>query len=219
MSTHAADLFTVMDALGVAEAAVIGWSMGCQVGLEAIRLRPSAIRGFVMLSGTYGRPFDDSAVRAVAPVLPAVWKTFARFPAPAQALLGAVQSNNRLLLPLLDLIRFKTAAAEPEVFLTQVACTASVETRTYMRTMLELSAHDAWDVLTDVRCPTLVLACRKDILTPAAVARRIAATIPNARCVVLEGLSHFGLIEDPDRVHAELDPFLASLAVAPVAAA
>lgn len=205
MQTHAADLFTVMDALGLEEAVVVGWSMGCQVALEAIRLRPAAIRGLVLLSGTYGRPFHDSIVGPVARWLPLLWRGVQSQPWTASALLRLGRATPRLTLPLLAAVRFTAPSVSPPVFLAQLAGVAATDMRTYMRTMLELGDHDAWDVLATIACPALVIACTGDILTPASVARRIAAQIPGGECVVLEGLSHFGLIEDPDTVNGHIE--------------
>lgn len=205
MRTHAADLLAVMDALGLAEAVVVGWSMGCQAALEAIRLRPSAVRGLVLLSGTYGRPFHDSVAAPVAHLLPRLWRGVQRFPAPVAAMMRFGRSTPRLTLPLLASIRFTAPHVAPPVFMAQLTGVAATDMRTYMRTMEQLGHHDAWDVLGTIRCPSLVIACTEDILTPAPVAQRIAAQIPGAECVVLEGLSHFGLIEDPDTVNGLLD--------------
>lgn len=205
MQTHAADLLTVMGALGLRDAVVVGWSMGCQVALEAIRRCPSAVRGLVLLSGTYGRPFHDSIAAPVARWLPALWRGAQRFPAPLSAMMRLGRATPRLTLPLLASISFTAPTVSPPVFMAQLTGVAATNMRTYMRTMEQLGHHDAWDVLGRIACPTLVIACTGDILTPAAVAKRIAAQIPGGACVVLEGLSHFGLIEDPDTVNGHIE--------------
>ena len=207
MQAHASDLLAVLDATGVGRAVVVGWSMGCQVGLEAIRQRPGAVRGLVLLSGSYGRPFHDSALHRVAPALPLLWQTLARFTWPADLLLASGVGIPRLSLPLLAAVRFTTRAVTPAVFQAQMRCVRSADRRTYMRTLLELGRHDAFDVLPSITCPTLVVSCTRDYLTPVGAARRIAAAVPGAECVILEGLSHFGLIEDPDRVNRLLEDF------------
>ncbi len=59
-----------------------------------------------------------------------------------------------------------------------------------------------------IAAPTLVLAQAEDRLVPAAHTLGIAAEIPGARTVLLQGLGHVGTIEAPARVAAAILPFL-----------
>jgi pimeloyl-ACP methyl ester carboxylesterase/DNA-binding winged helix-turn-helix (wHTH) protein len=58
-------------------------------------------------------------------------------------------------------------------------------------------ATDVTDLLPRVRTPTLVLHCRDDAVQPLDEGRRLAAGIPGARFVVLEGRNHVLLAGDP----------------------
>ena len=61
-----------------------------------------------------------------------------------------------------------------------------------------------------VQAPTLVLHCRDDRMCPSKVGRRMAAAIPNARFVELEGANH-ALLEGTaafDQFFAEVAPFI-----------
>ena len=74
-------------------------------------------------------------------------------------------------------------------------------------------AHDNIDVLEllpQVRVPTLVLHCRDDAVVPFDEGRRLAAGIPGARFVALEGRNHLILETDPgwSRFAAEVKAFL-----------
>lgn len=59
-----------------------------------------------------------------------------------------------------------------------------------------------------IRCPTLVLACEEDQGNSPDMARRMAALIPGARTVILPRLRHMALAEDPPAVSRALVPFL-----------
>src|SRR5277367_1961880 len=52
---HVRDLDNVRRALGDGEVVLFGHSMGCQVSLEAFRLRPEKVRGLVLICGSSGR--------------------------------------------------------------------------------------------------------------------------------------------------------------------
>ena len=69
---------------------------------------------------------------------------------------------------------------------------------------------DVTDLLPRVRVPTLVLHCRNDAMQPFEVGRRLAAGIPGARLVVLEGRNHLVLESDPawSRLLHEIRGFL-----------
>ncbi len=60
-----------------------------------------------------------------------------------------------------------------------------------------LDQIDVEDLLSDVKAPTLVLHCRDDAVVPFEEGRRLAAMIPGARFVALEGQNHLILESDP----------------------
>ena len=71
---------------------------------------------------------------------------------------------------------------------------------------------DVSDLLAQVRVPTLVLQCRNDAVQPFDEGRRLAAGIPGARFVPLEGSNHIILASDPawPRFIEEISNFLQS---------
>src|SRR5258708_11079042 len=84
---HVEDLFVILEKLGVEQAVLMGWSMGVQVSLEALRRRPSLARGLVLLNGTFGRPFTTLPGGTIAahlvPRILRVLRYFHRFSARA----------------------------------------------------------------------------------------------------------------------------------------
>jgi pimeloyl-ACP methyl ester carboxylesterase len=71
---------------------------------------------------------------------------------------------------------------------------------------------DVTDLLQRVTAPTLVLHCRDDAVQPFEEGRRLAAGIPGARFVALEGRNHSILQGDPgwERFFDEIRVFLRS---------
>lgn len=69
---------------------------------------------------------------------------------------------------------------------------------------------DVAALATKVQAPTLVLHCRDDRMCPLNEGRRMAAAIPNARFVELEGANHALLEGTPafEQFFAEVEPFL-----------
>ena len=64
-----------------------------------------------------------------------------------------------------------------------------------------LSDFDTLDSLHKVSQPTLIVVGSKDIRTPPERSKLIHEKIPNSKLVILEGLKHGFIIEDPERVN------------------
>mgnify|MGYP000857397303 CR=1 FL=1 len=71
-----------------------------------------------------------------------------------------------------------------------------------------IAAHDALDVLPQIRCPALAMAGAQDGETPPAYAREIARLIPNGNLSVIPGAGHIANLEAADAVTARLRVFL-----------
>ncbi|MBA3745532.1 alpha/beta hydrolase [Sporichthya sp.] len=69
----------------------------------------------------------------------------------------------------------------------------------------EFDRHDKEAALPVLqRCPTLIVAAERDMLTPAAHSRAMAAVLPKAELLVLPKSGHLVQLEDPDEVNAAL---------------
>lgn len=86
--------------------------------------------------------------------------------------------------------------------------TTSPENAARIREML--NEIDVTDVIGEVKCPVLVLHRRGDGVAPFEEGRRLAAMLPDARFVALEGDNHLILEEEPEwpRFVAEVSAFL-----------
>jgi 3-oxoadipate enol-lactonase len=71
-----------------------------------------------------------------------------------------------------------------------------------------MQAWDAWDRIGAIRCPALVLHGTDDRLVSAENARRLAAAIPRAKLVLLDGAGHVYHSEQADRADEALLTFL-----------
>lgn len=207
MQRHARDILAILEHLEIASAIFVGWSMGVQVSLEAIRLQPERVAGFVALLGTYGRPFRTAFPMPIARGIEGLFGFLNRNPAVAQGALNLAVALPRVAFFALSRALFVGPDADPVVFDANVRSVAGVEKTLYTRTMLELAAHDASDVLPLVRCPALIIAGQRDHLTPPAVAMRMASVIPDAAYHEVTGGTHFAMIEQPELINGWLLAF------------
>ena len=66
-----------------------------------------------------------------------------------------------------------------------------------------------------ISCPALVITGDEDYGNGPAMTQAIAAEIQGASAVVLKGLRHMALVEDPDAVNTLIRAFLDTLSLAP----
>ncbi len=78
----------------------------------------------------------------------------------------------------------------------------------FLRMLRAAGEHSAWDVLPDVKVPTLVIAGERDTFTPASLAREMARAIPGAELMMIERGSHVAAIERPVDVDNRIITFL-----------
>ena len=62
-----------------------------------------------------------------------------------------------------------------------------------------------------IECPTLVMTGDEDYGNGPEMTRAIAAEIPGAKSVILKGLRHMALAEDPDAISRTIVEFLNSI--------
>jgi 3-oxoadipate enol-lactonase len=101
---------------------------------------------------------------------------------------------------------------DPDGVALALDCIASTPEAAYRSTVLAMLGFDLREALPSIAVPTLVLSGTKDPNAPAAAMERMAARIPGARYVALEGVGHLAHLEQPARFNAALDMFLQEVA-------
>ncbi len=76
------------------------------------------------------------------------------------------------------------------------------------KTLVNLVNVDLRDIISNIKCPTLLIWGDKDTATPLSDAKIIESLIPDAGLCVLEGAGHFAFIEQPYKTQAILRSFI-----------
>ena len=196
----ASDMMTVLDALQIERAVLLGHSMGTQVALEAYRAAPERNMGLGLFCGSYGRvthTFHGSDL--LHQVLPTIISAAERFTGVGRAIWGCVPSSVAFSMArlggevdgnLIDEADFKrywehVTLMDPKIFLNMLK---------------RAGDHSAEDLLPTINTPTLVIAAEKDMFTPQALAKQLADDIPGAEFVLIKNGSHAAPVEQPDTV-------------------
>lgn len=205
VSSTVRDLLAVAEAAGVARALLVGHSFGVQVACETWRFAPRLVAGLVAVAGAAGTPLGTVLGRNVAALLfPAL--AAGRWPArrladgvtarmvrsPAAYWTGRLIGGIGPAAPRGQLDRYfrHLAAMDPELLL---------------RMGRAMQEHSSADLLPSIDVPAVVLAGGADRMTRPRHGRTLAASLPDARYVEVDGATHVLPIERPDAVVAAVD--------------
>jgi pimeloyl-ACP methyl ester carboxylesterase len=184
--THAADLWRLVDHLGLDRVVLVGLSMGGRIALEAALLAPARVDSLVLLDALLdGVPWDDEAARGMAAV-------------GEQLRLGGLDAAKSAWLrhPF-----FTPARRNPEIAeqLEQMVgdCSGQIWT--------ERDPHGPWSdalhLLPTLTVPTTVVVGELDVPCFREMAHVLAARLPHARKIVVADAGHMVNMEAPEAVN------------------
>lgn len=193
----ARDAAAVLEALGIAEAHVAGFSMGGAIAQELALARPELVAS-LLLVGTWCR--TDAYQR----------RLFETWAWTAQR----AESDEQFARSMLLWVYTRRAHADGSIerWVDQALTEEHPQPLdAFLRTIEAIADHDTADRLGELDTPTLVIAGDEDAIFPPAVQRELAGRIAGARLELLPGEAHQPFQEAPyhfDRLAVE---FLASV--------
>jgi pimeloyl-ACP methyl ester carboxylesterase len=205
---HAHDLDAVRRSLGDGPVVLVGHSMGCQVALEAFRLRPEKVRGIVLICGSSGRithTFKGSNV--MAQILPRFIERIDAYPEIARAIWSRVPPEIALQVALLT-GEVDRSAIVPEDLMPYMKHMVDIDLPMFLRMLMSAGEHSAADLLPHIDVPTLVIAGEHDSFTPPRYAEEMAAALPHAELMMVPGGTHVVPLERKELVAARVEKFL-----------
>ncbi|AKM30779.1 alpha/beta hydrolase [Pandoraea faecigallinarum] len=181
--------------------ALAGHSMGGRVALEVLRRAPHRVSHLALLDTGYQALPDGEAADKERGGRAAL---LARSRAHGMRAMGQVWATgmvhpDRIGTPCFDAILDMIERSNPDQFAAQIHAL--------------LGRPDATALLSDVRCPTLVLCGRQDTWSPLSRHEVMAARISGAVLSVIEDSGHMSPMERPEAVAAAMRAWLARPAV------
>lgn len=195
MAEMADDAVALLDALGIARAHVLGFSMGATIALQLALDAPHRLNRLVLVSGHAFNALDHQAGEPL-PAPPAWWSD------------DPVERWRRLMPEVVgpDYRGRLTASA-----LTLHAEADRGNRATWpgaMRQVATRSGLDMRDRLVEVKAPTLVVHGEQDTVVPREHGKVLAAGIPGARLRMLPRVGHLPLTEEPQETARAILEFL-----------
>jgi surfactin synthase thioesterase subunit len=165
--------------------------MGGYVALEIMRQAPERVAALALV-GTSARPDAPATSEARRA---AIAKSETAFDAVVQELVEKMLPPSRHGDgPLVDSVKAMAQAVGRAGFVRQQTAI--------------IGRPDSRPLLAQIRCPTLVLCGREDRVLPLEMSEEMAAAIPGATLVVLDGTGHLSPLEQPERVTEALREWL-----------
>jgi pimeloyl-ACP methyl ester carboxylesterase len=181
----------LLDAAGVAKAALVGHSMGSLVAVETALRFPGRVTRLALVGSSIPMPVSDVLLDAAKNDPAAAFAMLNDWGHAPRAKLGASPSPGMTLMG--SHLRLLERSHPGAVHADLRACSD------YQPGEAKLRA---------IGCPALVITGRRDLLTPAKSGAALAEVIAKARLVKLEGSGHSVTTEDPDGVLIALRGFL-----------
>lgn len=205
---HARDLDAVRHAIGDPEVVLFGHSMGCQVVLEHYRLHREKVRGIVLVCGSSGRiTHTFKGTNVMAQWLPRVIERVEAHPELARAIWSRVPPEIALQVALVT-GEVDKAAIRPEDLMPYMKHMVDIDVPMFLRMLRSAGDHSALDLLPQIDAPALVVAGDRDTFTPPRYAEEMAAAMPHAELLMVQGGTHVVPLERKDLVAARVEKFL-----------
>ena len=189
------DVLAVLDAVGSESAHLFATADGAPLGIVAAASHPDRVAGLVLYAPSARLLEDDgyagnpaSRLSVIEAWMPEAWGTERR-------------SNLAVSMPsMADDPRWRAGYARMQ----RRSCTPRAATEYWLLN----ERIDVREVLPVVSVPTRVVHCAGDPLFPVAHGRYVAAHIPDAKFVELDGVDHFPWVENGEQLADELEEFV-----------
>ena len=215
---HVRDMAAVMDATGVTQAVIAGWSMGVQVCIQAAADLSDRVAGVLLINGTYGRVFETAfSVPGSRHLLPRINQAAILLAPALPPIIGAL-TRQRWFLPAMERMGIVDKRLDREVFLAIATGFDQLDFDVYHRIMARLNEHDGELALSRIEVPLLMIAGDRDAMTPPSVRHVVHKRVPHAESHVIPGGTHYTLPEYPDAVISRVRRFFADHYAAELAA-
>jgi pimeloyl-ACP methyl ester carboxylesterase len=200
ISEMARDALEFIDALGLTEIDLLGWSMGGFVALAMTLARPGLVRRLIVAGSNPGgvpgaRPSPDKVWEiAPKPVNDDEDFLYLFFPETPSARAAGIASLRRLDAPLAE-------------------SGATISADGWGRQMQAITTwasgeDNAWDRLGELTMPVLVANGAHDVMTDAYNTYAMATRLPNATAVLYSDAGHGFLFQHPERFGRQILDFL-----------
>lgn len=190
---YTSDILGLLDALKIEKTSVAGLSMGGYIALDFARIAPSRLTSLILID-TKEQADDEQTRQNRMKAVESIRKT-RRTREFVEAMLPKLLGDaSRRRSDLVDTVRSLMASASLTAVVAALHAMAS--------------RPDSTAVLTEIRCPVLLVAGSEDEITPPEITRRMGDAIAHSTVTIIEGAGHLPPIETPVEFNQAVSSFL-----------
>ena len=219
LEDRASEIEAVMDAVGFKQAVIAGQSDGGPVAMLFAATRPERTRSLILISTVAYWAFDgwDDLDRDPAEMRARFLAELGEHYTPSIEQLGRFQKAGRTVRSEWGSGATASLSAPSVRSIRQLAMCERMSASPGMARASFEAAYlvDVRPILPTLAVPTLVIHAREDPAVPVQGGRYIAAHIPDARYLEVEGVDHAPFLTEPDKILAEIEEFLTGSHAAP----
>ncbi len=202
------DLKSVLDALQIKKAILVGYSLGVQVTLEFYKRYPGRVMAIIPCLGTYGKPMDTFYNSPFSKYLYEIVTLIgARFPKQGNWISRFLLKNPFWyqlggLLKMID-----TGMASKEDASAYIDHILGLDPAFFTNLLKSVQGHSTETVLKKVKIPSLVIGGEYDQFTPVWIAKKMHRTIPGSEIFIVKKGTHAALLEQPELINLRIEKF------------
>ncbi|WP_052664201.1 alpha/beta fold hydrolase [Nitriliruptor alkaliphilus] len=211
----ASDVQAVLEAEGAEDVAVVGHSMGCQVGLQLWRQAPELVGSLSLITGPYASPLHTFyGSKLGTHLFPFAYFGVPLLPRPVQR---AITKLPRLpmAIQVARLLRALGPLTPDDGMDLYFQHFGEVDPLVALKIVRGMHEFDAGPWLAEVTAPTLILVGGRDTFCPPEVGEAMLAVLPEAELGVMPEATHGAPIEFPLEIADRIADFLARRAGRP----
>jgi len=193
------DTVGLMNALGIQQAHVLGVSMGGRIAQELAIEYPQRVKSLILAATSTKMPPREKHV----------------FDTAARMLKEGVSAETHLrnLMPWTLTEKFFENQAQVTWSINAMLANPHKQpTYAFIRQFNACAEHDTANRIGRIKAPALILVGREDLFAPVRLSEELAAQIPNAKLVVVDGGGHGFNVEARDKFNQAVLDFLATVA-------
>ena len=204
------DCLTLLDALGIEQAVLLGHSMGAPTTFEVVRKAPGRVVALVPTLGTHARAVESFLDLPIAskPLFALSQLVGTRFPSEIGRLVRLVLSvpGTGEAAKLLGLVH--PDLIPKEQLDRYIEHLRKLDLRAYFSLTRSLAGYDASELLRHLTIPMLVVGGSRDLFTPLRMSAEMAALTPGAELFVIQNGTHAALVEQAELYCLRVEKFL-----------
>ncbi len=192
------DAVGLLDALDIEKVNVLGISMGGFIAQELALKYPRRVKSLILATTAANAPF----------LAKHLWDTWVRLV--QEGVSWEIAWRN--VMPWVYTDKFFENPEQVQMVINRILTYPYQQpAHAFARQATACAEHDTRDRISQITAPTLVLVGREDIYLPVKLSEELAAGIPNAELVVLEGGGHGFSGEIPEKFNQAVLDFLAKV--------